>query len=577
MLHHAHKLVKQFSWPAQPEISDTILTCEALKDQGNELFGEKKHQWACAKYTTALEQNESLKDKDLDMWVTLHSNRAVCRLKIFQFEGAVSDCEDVLSYQPKNKKAMFLKARALYFLRQFDKSARACEDLISEYPELDEANDLLDKCLDRLKETSDGEYDFPAMEEKARMHEVARLDHADYIGPVEILQCRDPAKGKGLFATRDIRQGELLLCEKAFVVTSDTPKRFYLTFNTVRKEVFTGARAQLPCQVTRLIYDNPSTAGRIMQLDSSGRGKRSSSLRYTPEGQPVIDAFTVSSIVGNNLLELEGVPLGLEERSLPKENDKETDAQRETWGGSCGVWFMTSHMNHSCLENVGRTFIGDFVIVRALKSIKKGEELFQSYADVVKPLKDRQYVFKKLGFTCRCLLCRYQARMSTKECQQRQRAVANFQKFEAASSKKIEKLSPDLAPQVRKHIDTIFNTYSNPDFCMELLRPYGVLSTLQFTSNHLKGCVSSLCRVVELVAGCNPLADGEFTAEVWLAEYIYYFLYMCIIFEHLEDKKNYEKCWKKGKMILGILSGVGYEFARIEEAIRCFRHSMRLY
>jgi hypothetical protein len=554
---------------------DTILTCEVLKDQGNTLFSEKKHQWACTKYTTALQQNESLKEEDLDMWVALHSNRAVCRLKIFQFEGAISDCEEVLTCQPKNKKAMFLKARAFYFLRRFDKSARACEDLISEYPDLDEANDLLDKCLDRLRESSGGDYDFRSMEDKARLEDVARLDHADYIGPVQILQCRDPAKGRGLFATRDIRQGELLLCEKAFVVTTDTPKRYYLTFNTVRKEVFSGPRAQLPCQLIRFMYDNPSTANSIMQLDSVGRGKRSSSIRYTPEGQPIIDAFTVSNIVGNNLLELEGVPLGLEEKEEPKE--KETDDRRETWGGACGVWVLTSHMNHSCLENVGRTFIGDFVIVRAIKGIKNGEELFQSYADVTKPLKDRQYIFKKMGFTCKCALCRYQTYMSTKENREREKAVANFTKFEGASTKKIAKMSPDLAPQVRKHIDIIFHTYSNPAFCTDLLRPYGVLSTLQFTSNHLKGCVNSLCSIVELVAGCDPLADEEFAPKLWLSEYIYYFLYLCIVFELLEDKKNYEKCWEKAKMILGILSGVGYESARIEEAIRCFRHSMRLY
>ncbi|CRG90880.1 Desmoplakin [Talaromyces islandicus] len=546
MLHKSHKLVKQFPWPSQPESSEGYLTCEVLKDQGNKLFSKNNHQGACAKYTTALQQNESLKEKDLDMWVALHSNRAVSRLRIFQFDGAISDCEE------------------------FDKSARACEDLISEYPNLLEANDLLDKCLDRFKE-AEGNFNFIAMEDEAHGHgEPPRLDHADYIGPVEIRECSDPAKGRGLFATRDIYQGELLLCEKAFAITTDSLREFYLTFNTARKQVISGVRARLPCQVTRFIYDNPSIADPVMQLDSSGRGRRTPEIHYTPEGQPVIDAFTVSSIVCNNILELEGSAITLQDSSKSKKVDA-------TLGSACGLWIMTSYLNHNCLENVGRTFIGDFVIIRALKFIKKGDELFQSYAPVTKPVKERQEIFKRMKFSCKCVLCTYQKHLPSKECREREKVMTDFTEFEKANERKIAKMSPDLAPQVRKHIDAIFHSYSNHVFCFELLRPYGILSTLQYTSKQLKGCVNSLCKIIELVAGSDPLADEEFIPVVWLSEYIFYFMYLCIVFEKLGDKKSYEKCWKKAKMLLGIVSGVGYESAKIDEAIRTFRHNMRFY
>lgn len=570
MLHKDHHLVKQFSWSSKPGDLDEF-TCEELKDQGNKLFGKNNHQAACGKYTAAL-QNSFLKENNLDLWVTLHSNRAVSRLKIFQFDGAIQDCEDVLSCQPKNKKAMFLKARAFYFLRRWDKSARACEDLIAEYPDLAEANDLLDKCLARLQEAAEGQFDFIAMEEDAdsQKEDPPRLDHADYIGPVEIRECRDPTKGMGLFAKRDIQQGELLLCEKAFAVTTDHPKEFYLTFNTVRREMISGVRARLPCHVTRFIYDNPSTAGPIMQLDSSGRGRRTPDIRYTPEGQPVIDAFTVSNIVCNNIIELEGIPITLHDASLAKKVET-------TVGRAVGLWVMTSYLNHSCLGNVGRTFIGDFVIVRALKFIKKGEELLQSYAPVIAPLTGRRKIFKKMRFMCRCVMCTYQHRVPAKEFNQREKALEDFVKFEKVNQHRIAKMSPDLSPELRKHIDAIFHSYSHHVFCFELLRPYGILATLQYTAGQLKGCINSLCKALELISGHDPLADGEFKPVVWLNEYIYYFMYLCIVFEKLEDKKNLEKCWKKAKMVLGILSGVGYEAAKIDEAIHTFRLSMRIY
>ena len=42
------------------------------------------------------------------------------------------------------------------------------------------------------------------------------MDAATYLGPIEV-QGSD-GKGRGLFATRDVKAGELLLCEKAFAL-----------------------------------------------------------------------------------------------------------------------------------------------------------------------------------------------------------------------------------------------------------------------------------------------------------------------------------------------------------------------
>jgi hypothetical protein len=42
------------------------------------------------------------------------------------------------------------------------------------------------------------------------------MDRADFVGPIEVRPCKNPEHGRGVFSTRAVKAGELLLCEKAF-------------------------------------------------------------------------------------------------------------------------------------------------------------------------------------------------------------------------------------------------------------------------------------------------------------------------------------------------------------------------
>jgi hypothetical protein len=46
---------------------------------------------------------------------------------------------------------------------------------------------------------------------------------------------------------------------------------------------------------------------------------------------------------------------------------------------SCGIWINASYINHSCLGNVRRSFIGDMMIVRAAKDMAACTELMFPY------------------------------------------------------------------------------------------------------------------------------------------------------------------------------------------------------
>ncbi|KAI0137104.1 hypothetical protein BJ170DRAFT_44026 [Xylariales sp. AK1849] len=62
--------------------------------------------------------------------------------------------------------------------------------------------------------------------------------------------------------------------------------------------------------------------------------------------------------------------------------------------------------NHSCGPNVALVFNQPAVLLRALKPIKKGEEIFLKYIDVTNPLSVRQEELKETyHFSCQCSKC----------------------------------------------------------------------------------------------------------------------------------------------------------------------------
>jgi hypothetical protein len=66
---------------------------------------------------------------------------------------------------------------------------------------------------------------------------------------------------------------------------------------------------------------------------------------------------------------------------------------------------MASYINHSCLPNVSRSFIGNFIIIRAARDMKSGEELTWGYVSPGVSREERQKKLRNWGFVCDCELC----------------------------------------------------------------------------------------------------------------------------------------------------------------------------
>ncbi len=141
----------------------------------------------------------------------------------------------------------------------------------------------------RVKEQEVGSYDFKAMSDSVSSHNVW-LDHADFTANTEVRTTE--THGRGLFTTRDIEAGELVLCEKAFCLpdmyTGDDERDLVMyNFNTGGKTQ-RPAQSALFLQLIQKLYKNPHECKKFFDLDG-GAYMRSGKEGSLVDSVPVVD------------------------------------------------------------------------------------------------------------------------------------------------------------------------------------------------------------------------------------------------------------------------------------------------
>lgn len=153
---------------------------------------------------------------------TLLLNRSHARLQLHAYDDALADARAALGLPPardspctEGEKGLFRLARALYGLREYKDCLDCLEHLLNLFPHNPAAKGEIWRCEMRLREEK-GEIDFGDMlREATEKFPSPDMDRADFVGPIEVRVCANPDHGRGLFTTRDVRAGDLLLCEKA--------------------------------------------------------------------------------------------------------------------------------------------------------------------------------------------------------------------------------------------------------------------------------------------------------------------------------------------------------------------------
>ena len=138
-------------------------------------------------------------------------NRSLVNLKLGRLEDALSDASG--QHQSSLEKGLFRECRTLYELSRFEESLAKLHAIAELFPDNTAYKPYAQLAQDRIAGAHHGQFVFSRMDKQA-LKSNPIIGCATFSKPVEIRP--SPSQGRGLFTTRDVSAGELLLCEKAF-------------------------------------------------------------------------------------------------------------------------------------------------------------------------------------------------------------------------------------------------------------------------------------------------------------------------------------------------------------------------
>lgn len=233
------------------------------------------------RYSTAISAAQTTEDEQLALL-----NRSLTNLRLGRPASALSDAVKANKNGP-SEKALFREASALYQLGRFDDCLSRLETLKSDFPSSEAATPMLGRAKTRVHEQQTGEYDFRAMYRQALITPPI-IDCATYMKPVEVRE--SPGRGRGLFTTRKVAAGELLVCEKALgykYAGNDQPGKKTILMNLTTKRMTVGGQADMLTQIVQKLYHDPVAAQSFLDLYHGGYEAVPA---YEIDGKPVVDS-----------------------------------------------------------------------------------------------------------------------------------------------------------------------------------------------------------------------------------------------------------------------------------------------
>ncbi len=375
------------------------------KEEGNAALREKDLRLAHEKYTQGLriisegkEGGDVGKEDDM-LEKDLFKNRAHINLLLSRFDAAKSDVLSSLtgSETQKNKeldgKAFLRAGLASYFLGNFREAKKYFEEhaMLMGTEEGKEARSRIRKVKCRIQEEETGIYNFKKLKASllfSNSASGARIDAAYFLQNVRIGQ--SVGRGRGLFATRNLKPGDEIMAEKAFCVVfgQEEDALSALTFD-FRDERVRDFPAGLWRAVARKLNDNPSQIGQVLDLYSD---YQASEIEHgiSERRRGCVDIWRVHDIVARNTFG-------------PGEGG---GGEKGRGGESSGLWIVASYMNHSCVPNSEKEYICDLMVLRASREIKAGDEVMHTYVQVDTDFEGRKKSLLEVwGFVCDCGLC----------------------------------------------------------------------------------------------------------------------------------------------------------------------------
>ncbi|OAA60161.1 TPR domain protein [Cordyceps fumosorosea ARSEF 2679] len=382
------------SWRDNYEVEDPAVTPEQFKEKGNAALAEQRYSLAHAYYTRGIAAADADADSASTLPQDIRRNRAHVNLILQRYDEASADALASLTngaspeQQSLDAKAYFRAGTAAYALGDFDEAKRCFAEQDRLQPGNKTTQINVRRTAKRLEEQAKGNHDMNKVVASLPKTQ-GRPDVASFDGDTVVKS--SPGAGSGLFAARDFKSGELIMCEKAFCIVSSKDKAgAAVTALTVDLDEDYAIRvfpAGLHRAVVQKLLNNPSQASKILSLDSGAYHGVGAAGASTAEG-PVVDAFQVHHVVQRNAFGLG-----------PQSDDEDVT------NATTGLWARASRLNHACAANSVKDFAGDLLVLRAARMIRAGEEITHTYDENGDHDARQAALQKTWGFRCGCALC----------------------------------------------------------------------------------------------------------------------------------------------------------------------------
>lgn len=446
LLNDDHPFTRELSWkfplpdyPASPPREECASLAEDFKTEGNDFFKSGKFCEAAASYSQALTILDSVPKRLKELRVKVLSNRSEALLKMGHDHLALRDASTAVVLDPRHGKSLIRKIRALIGLKRYTEAQAAVTSGLEAFSSGELLSELLWyngqlerqlRPLDRVTED-----DLAKLLEAASKQEEGntRVLWPGYSKSLQVKRSKF-ARGRGTFAVDFIRQGEIVLAEKAcaMVFSSDierivaqsssaegvvTSVRYDASENEL--EQLTVEKTELTWRVTMQACWRPEVNKTVQELaglpetKSQANDSPAAACEHEDPTPLPISIENVETVCSRNVLQPDTIyghrdSLGFAASARPTASDK--SGRGMSRGAKivkgAGLWRKAGLINHRCIPNCSHILVGDVLIVTALKDIQVDEELSINYALYSDSYTHRQAVVDSYGFRCVCKRCR---------------------------------------------------------------------------------------------------------------------------------------------------------------------------
>ncbi|EME84125.1 uncharacterized protein MYCFIDRAFT_173174 [Pseudocercospora fijiensis CIRAD86] len=395
--------------------------------------------------------------------------RAFCYDRAGGRDAALTDCVAILATDPTHKQALklgYAKALAGDLPSQ---ALELAERLVQIQPDNLPFQHLVSKAKVKAQESL-GVFDFGLHIRQLGLHGTS-ADMSDFSGSLEIKL--SSLGGRGVFASKDMEAGELVLCEKSMAVgTSNKSSAFARGLQDILAGEASSQRHLSLLQdicakalVDLFINSSEDLRNKLFSLYAGVDFPYDASPSNLPRPQ-AIDTYRALSIIKHNCHTILPGSMSMHHDTADLANQYPRDESLpSTKDFYAGLWYTGAMFNHSCLPNCNWSWIGDMFIVRANRVITMGEELTLAYIPSSNDSEKRRNTLRsQYGFECGCRICQADATITAEGKAARTKISELLNKKFPNVVKLNGKISGTAITNLEKHAKNLAQSYSSPAY-----------------------------------------------------------------------------------------------------------------